>query len=238
MSDRINRKNLKHDKFVEGAEDTLVSVRQHARTAIFAAVAILVLIAAAVGWVSWQRAQERKAQTLLADAINSFERRIASEETAANPLEKTWASEEDRLAQTEPMFRAVIDQYGRTDASDIASLYIGQILVRQNKPTEALPLFEAFVREHPEHLLAGAAQMSVYQIRLAGEERTRTIEELERAAASDEPRLPKDAILAMLAEAYESDGNGSKARDAWQRIANEFPDSPYALDAQRRIATS
>lgn len=237
MSDRINRKNLKHDKFVEGAEETLVSVRQHARTFTIAAAAILVLILGAVGFVLWQRGQEAKAQAQLAEAIESFERPVASADAPADPASETWSSESERLEKTQPMFAAVVDEYGRTDAADIASLYLGQILVRQQKTSEALPLFESFVREHPDHLLAGAAQMSVYQIRLAGEQRTQTIEELERAAASEEPRLPKDAILALLANAYEAQGDGAKARDAWQRIANEFPDSPYALDAQRRIAS-
>lgn len=237
MSDRLNRKNLKHDKFVEGAEETLLTVKQHGRTLAIAAVAILGLILGAIGYVAWARAQEKKAQVLLAEAIEAFERPVASAEAPADPAQKTWASQEERFQKTRPMFQDVVDSYGRTDAADLASLYLGQMLVRDGKSQEALTLYEKFVREYSDHLLAGSAQMTIYQIRLAGDQRTQAIEELERAAASEEPRLPKDTILALLANAYEAEGEGAKARDAWQRIANEFPDSPYALDAQRRIAS-
>lgn len=236
MADRINRKDLKHDAFVEGAGETLVSVREHARTAILIAVAAIVLIVAAIGFVTWRRSVAEKAQTQLAEAISTFERPVSTEADPQTPAERTFASEEERLQKTEPMFRAVIDQYGSTDAADVARLYLGQILVRQGKASEALPLFQEFVSDHGDHFLAGSAQMSVYQIRMAEGQRAEVVSEMEQQLSSDEPRLPKDALLALLAEAYEAAGDGAKARDAWQRLANEFPDSSYAVDAQRKIA--
>lgn len=238
MSDRLNRKDLKHDKFVEGAEGTIASVRDHARTAIGIAIAAILVIVAVVGYITWSRSREAKAQTSLADAISAFERPLAGENTEGTPAAKTWADEPARLAGTEPMFRGVIAEYGGTDAADVAALYLAQILVREGKPAEALPLYEEFIDDHPGHVLAGPAQMSVYLIRMDSGQRKEVLAELESQLNEDETRLPKDALLAMIAEAYETEGDGAKARDAWQRLANEFPESPYAIDAQRKIAQS
>lgn len=238
MSDRLNRKNLKHDRFVEGAEETFVSVRHHARTAAAIAGGVALLIIAGISWVMWQQSREAKAQTALAQAISEFERPLAGEEEQANPGAKTWSSEDERLEQTEPMFRELVEQHRGTDASDVAALYLGQILVRRDRAEEALPLFERFVRAHPDHLLAGTSQLSIYQIRMSTGQKQEVMTEIERELSADEPRVPKDALLAMLAQAHEADGQSARAREAWQRIANEYPDSPYAADAQRRIARS
>ena len=238
MSDRFNRKDLKHDAFVEGTGAGIVSVRENARTAITIAIAAIVLIVAAIGFFAWRRSVEERAQSTLAEAISAFERPLQSEAPEGTPADRAFASEDDRLQKTEPMFRAVIDEYGSSDAADVARLYVGQILVRQGKGAEALPLFEEFLDDHDDHFLAGSAQMTVYQLRMAEGQKAEVMAELEQQLSSDEPRLPKDVLLSMLADAYEADGDGAKARDAWQRLANEFPDSPYAIDAQRKIASS
>lgn len=236
MSDRINRKDLKHDRFVEGAGDTIVSVREHARTALAIAIAAIVLIVAAVGFVAWRRTVEERAQTSLAEAISTFERPLRDEAPEGTAEDRSFASEDERLQKSQPLFQAVVDQYGSSDAADVARLYLGQILVRQGKSAEALPLFEEFLSDHDDHFLAGSAQMSVYQIRMAEGQKSEVVAEMEQQLSSDTPRLPKDVLLAMLAEAYEAEGERVKARDAWQRLANEFPDSAYAIDAQRKIA--
>jgi TolA-binding protein len=41
-------------------------------------------------------------------------------------------------------------------------------------------------------------------------------------------------MLLLLAHAYDAQGNDAKSKEAYRRIITEFPDSPYALEAQRR----
>ena len=47
--------------------------------------------------------------------------------------------------------------------------------------------------------------------------------------------LPADSLLVLLAHSYEVQGNEQKSRDTYRRIVTEFPDSPFALEAQRRV---
>jgi len=47
--------------------------------------------------------------------------------------------------------------------------------------------------------------------------------------------LPADSLLVLLAHSYEVQGNDAKSRETYRRIVTEFPDSPFALEAQRRV---
>jgi TolA-binding protein len=99
----------------------------------------------------------------------------------------------------------------------------------------ARTLLQRFVAEHPKHLLVGAAGYSLYQLRIDGGEAAQVISELNAELSKPEPVLPADSLLVLLAHAYEMQGNDQKSRDTYRRIVTEFPDSPFALEAQRRV---
>ena len=94
------------------------------------------------------------------------------------------------------------------------------------------------MRGHRDHVLAGAAQLSLYELRMQPEEAASLITDLEAAVEAEESLVPKDALLSLLGRAYEMQGNREKARAAYQRIVTEFPDSAYTIDAQRSLATA
>ncbi len=50
--------------------------------------------------------------------------------------------------------------------------------------------------------------------------------------------LPPDTLLALLAQAYDAQGNSEKSKETYRRIATQYPDSPYAIDAQRRVGSA
>ena len=64
------------------------------------------------------------------------------------------------------MFRDVQKKYSGTDASDVANLYLARIAASRNDVASARKLLEAFIAEHPKHLLVGAARYSLYQLRI------------------------------------------------------------------------
>ena len=62
------------------------------------------------------------------------------------------------------------------------------------------------------------------------------IDRLRRAIDSSRTTAPRDALLFTLAELCERNGNIAEARAAYERIVNEFPDSPYRQDARSKAA--
>jgi predicted negative regulator of RcsB-dependent stress response len=237
MSDRLSRKNMKHDKFVDEVDHLYGSMRKNAQRLTALVIGVLVVLAV-IGLFYWfQRNQERKAQDLLSQAIDVMQQQVGTAEQLdpAVPAPK-FKTEQEKLAKAEPMFLEVVDKYGRSDAADIANLYLAQIAVEKGDVASARPRLESFVKEHSDHVLAATAQMSLYEIDLGSGKAKEVVSELEKKMTEEQTILPKDALLALLARAYEMSGDEAKAKDAYQRIINEYPDSPYTIDAQRKVA--
>ncbi len=148
----------------------------------------------------------------------------------------TYDTEEAREKAAESIFSNVIDEFGSRDAADVASLYLGQMEASRGDYDSARTRFEAFIDEHPEHLLAATAAFSLLNMQLAAGDAEAVIGELQQRIDAEKEMLPRPVLLAMLAQAYEMTGEQEKATQAYRRIANEYPDSPYSLDAQRKLA--
>lgn len=234
MAEHINRRDLKHDRFVDEMELAYESMRRNTRRIALVALALLVVIAAIVALIAFNRRQETVAQGLLAEAIATMEKPVAGEPGA--PADAQFKSADEKLAKVEPLFRRVTEKYEGKDAADVADLYLARIAATRGDVKTAEPKFRAFIEDHPDHLLAGSAQMSLYQIQLGNGQTSELIADVEKQLTAESPVLPKDALLALLARAHEIAGNDAKARDAYQRVINEFPDSAYAMDAQRKVA--
>ncbi len=234
MADRFSRKEIKHDKFVEEMQTAYAVARRNAPAVVWAVGAALVLIAVIAGFTLWRTRQENAAQKRLAEGIRIAEAPLAAAGETA-PAPGTYASEQERTAKAEPVFREIVDKHGSTDAADVASLYLAKMEIARGDVAAARKKLEAFVDEHSDHLLAQAARVSLLDLRIAAGEAQQVIADLEKDVASTEGALPQDVALTMLARAYEAAKQPQKARDAYQRIVNEYPDSPYTLEAQRKL---
>lgn len=232
MSDRFSRKEIKHDKFVEEMETAYGVARRNAPAILGAIAGVLVLILAVAGIFLYLRVQERKAQVRLGEAIRIFEAPVAAAgETATAP--GTYASEQEKLAKAEPIFREVATRFAGRDAADVATVYLARYDVAKGDLAAAEAKLSEFAEQHEDHILAGGALASLYELKLAQGKGAEVAQELEKA--TDDHALPEDVRLALLARAWEGSGNAAKAAEAWRRIANEHPDSPYTLEAQRAL---
>lgn len=231
----LNKHDMKHDKFIDEMEVAYTSIQQNRKRLIAGVLALLALIgiASAIYW--YQQSRENQAQVLLGDAIATLEKPLAGETGAAPDAPKT---EVERSAKAEAMFRQVADKYRGRDAADVASLYLAQMEVAKGNLKDARPRLEAFLQSHSDHILAGSAQLSLFQLDLAAGQGQKVIDDINKQLISETPRLPKDALLGFLAKTYEAQGQENKAKEAYQRIINEYPNSPYTIDAQRKIARS
>jgi tetratricopeptide (TPR) repeat protein len=235
MAQRLTRKGMKHDKFIEDVELAYGFAGRHRAALLGGALGLLVIVLAAWGWVVWQSNREAKAQADLAAAITLLDSPVSSVPDP-DSLRETFPTEEAKLAKAEPLLRAVASEYGSTDAAQVAGLYLARIEAARGDVAAAKPRLEKIVRSKPEELLTASAQLALFQIEL-GENPGEAIPKIEREVSRDKGLLPKDAALALLAQAYERAGDTEKSRATWRRILNEFPDSPYAGDAQNRISS-
>lgn len=237
MSDRLSRKEIKHDKFVEEMETAYGVARKNARLILGAVIGVLVLIGVLVGIILWLGSQEKKAQLRLAEAIEILESPVSEPGMPEPPGGRAYPSEESKVEAAEPILREVIDSYSGRDAADVARLYLARIEAGRGENEPAIEKLREFVSDHPDHILAQSARVSLYELRLASGQHAEVISDLEKelSATSSDEGLPTDVALALLARAYETQNDSEKSRSAWQRLMNEYPDSAFTLEAQRKL---
>lgn len=234
--DRQHRQNLKHDKFVDEIGSLSTRARENQRVLFSIATAAVVLALLGYGFYFYRSTREQKAQAELATAIQTMESPLLPSDAQQQALPGAkYKNEADRNAAADKEFRAVLAKYGSTDAGDIARIYLARIEASRGNTSAARTYLQQFISDHPKHMLVGSARYSLYQLRIEAGESQQVIAEVNAELAKGDPILPSDSLLIVLAHAYNAQGNDVKSREAYRRIATEFPDSPYALEAQRRI---
>jgi TolA-binding protein len=235
--DRQQRHNLKHDKFVDEIGALSSRARENQRLLYMIGGAVVVIALIVYGFFFYRSTQERKAQGLLATAIETFDAPLGDQAQQQNTSAPKFKTEAERNAAAETQFKDVQAKYPRSDASDVAGLYMARLAVNRGEIPTARKLFQDFINDQGNHILVSAARFSLYQLRIDNGEAAQVITELDAELAKAQPSLPGDSILVLQAQAYEIQGNQEKSRQSYRRIATEFPDSPYAVDAQRRAGT-
>jgi TolA-binding protein len=231
--DRQHRRELKHDKFVDEVGHLTDSARANQRMLYSIGAAAIAIAIAVYGFYFYRGSQETKAQAALAKAIETIESPLIVE--ASPNKDARFKTDVEKNAVAEKEFKAIQSSYGGTDAADVANIYLARISASRGDIATARKQLQQFIDEHPTHLLVGGARYSLYALRIDGGEAQQVATELSAEVAKTEPVLPTDSLLVLLAQAYETQGNSQNARETYRRIVTEFPDSPFVLEAQRRI---
>jgi TolA-binding protein len=231
--DRQHRRELKHDRFVDEIGVLSTRARENQRVLVSLAAGALVVALVTYGIFFYRSNQERKAQDMLAAAIDTIESPLVTP-NQPNPQAK-FKSEVERSTAAEKQFKDLKAKYTGTDAADVADLYLARISAGRGDVASARKLLQNFIQNHPKHLLVGGARYSLYQMRIESGEAQQVTSELNAELAKKDPVLPADSLLVLLAHSYEVQGNDLKSRETYKKIVTEYPDSPFALEAQRRV---
>jgi len=209
--------------------------RENQRFLLTVAVAVLIAALAGYGILFYRSTREQNAQKALSRAIETLDSPLLPAAGGQPSPGAKYKTEAERSGAAEKQFKEVQTKYSGTDAADIAGLYLARFDAGRGDVAGARKLFDQFIRDHPKHVLVGSARFSLYQLRIESGEAGQVANELQAEINKTDPILPVDTLLALLAHAYDAQGNGAKSKEAYRRLATEFPDSPYAVEAQRRM---
>jgi TolA-binding protein len=230
--DRQHRRDLKHDKFVDELGTLSSRARQNQRLLMTLTAALVIGSVLVYGFFFYRSNREQKAQDALALAIGTIDSPLQTAGQQA-PGAK-FKTEAERTAASEKQFKEVQAKYPGSDAADVANLYLARIEASGGDAKGAQARLHDFVSEHPNSVLVGVVRYSLYQLRIENGEAAKVASELQTEIAKADSALPADTMLVLLAHAYDAQGANDKSKEAYRRIITEFPDSPYALEAQRR----
>ena len=233
--DRQQRRDLKHDKFVDEFGSLSTRARENQRLLFTVAGAAVLIAVLAYGIYFYRSNREQKAQVALGAAIETMESPLMPAPGEQPVPGAKFKSEPERTAAAEKQFKDVEASHGGTDAADVASLYLARIAADKGDIASARTRLQKFVNDHPKHVLVAGARYSLYRLRIDGGEAPQVAQELQAELGKSDPSLPADSLLALLAHSFDVQGNSQKSKETNRRIVTEFPDSPYAIDAQRKM---
>ena len=225
---RITRKELKRNELAETFGKTVDYVSHHRRGAVEAVAAAAGVLLIAGAFVLFRGWRERQAGRELSAALEILETPIAGDPAAATaPRTFPTAIEREREAIKHLKDAA---RKGSTSAGRAAQVILAAHGDKAAQSPEALS--KAARDEQAE--VAAAAEIDAARF-LAGQGKTtEAIDRLKRAIESPKSAAPKDALLFALAETYEKAGSSADARAIYQRLVNDYPNSPYRTDARLR----
>jgi TolA-binding protein len=237
---RQHRRELKHDKFVDELGTLSSRARENQRVLITITVAAVALAVIVYGIYFWRSNREHKAQDALADAISTMDSPLIPPPGGQAQPGAKFKTEKERNDAAAKQFQDIVGKFSGSDAADVAGLYLARFDAAKGDNASAKKFLQQFVSDHPKHFLVGSARYSLYQLRIEGGEAPQVVTDVQAQLAkpSDETLLPPDTLIVVLAHAYDAEGQTDKSRDMYRRIATEFPDSPYALEAQRKIGAA
>jgi predicted negative regulator of RcsB-dependent stress response len=226
MGRRITRKQLKQDdEFVSAAERIFNWIAENRKPLL---AAIGAVGAAAVVWWgvnAWLGSRTDDASLLLFHAVQTFE---------GDAVAGTLVPGGD-VDAAEIDFRQVVESYGRSDQADMARLYLARIALSRGQIDDARSTLVELSQKHGDDVIGRLATLDLIDLRLASGQAAEVAGELEAMVVAQNGGLPRDTALYKLGEVYIASGEPERARTSFERLVEEFPESPYVMNARLKL---
>ena len=259
---RLTREEMRRDEVREAVFSASTWFAEHIRQILIGIAAVIAVVVGVVLFLNYQEGREAEASFELSKALEVFRAEVeapeadaaldfldappdsapgeAGEEPAAqedgDDEGVTFASEAERRAEARSALEAVREGYGSTTSGRLAAVYLGQIAATEGDTATARTLWTEYLESNGgDNALAIGLQMNLYSLDRAEGRGEQLAAELRGAVATETSDLPKDVLLFELAATLDQLGDEEGARETYQRIVDEHPDSGYALRARQQL---
>jgi predicted negative regulator of RcsB-dependent stress response len=222
---RLSKKELqKEDEFVSFSARSLIYLQAHAREFKIAAGAVAAIVIVYVGVYGYLAHVERKGQAAYNEAYYALERSLFQKPQDAAPLKGV-----------EEAFRKVIDQHSGSGAGHLARPELAHLKFQEKKYDEAIPLYQAYLKETP----TGSLYRSLAMLALAGcyegkGETDKAVETLKEVLSG--PVDPASEIASLsLARLYRATGQMAQSRETLKAFTEKFKESPFLPMARAHL---
>jgi predicted negative regulator of RcsB-dependent stress response len=231
------RHHLKQNEFLVTTARVVDALdKNRGRALLILGVAVLAAVVVA-GYVTWRNQRADRAGALLGAAMVTAQSGIAPAPSLPGtaPVTGTFPTEQARSAAAIQAYNEVIAAYPATDAGYAARYHLAGELLAAGRLDEAEQQFRQVADDGGSTIYGPLAGLGIAQAQSAAGKTDEAIATLTALAASREGLLPVDGVLMELARTNQKAGKTDDARAAIKRVVDEFPDSPYAMDAQQQL---
>jgi predicted negative regulator of RcsB-dependent stress response len=230
----ISPKELKRDRFVETvvhAEEYAVS---HARNLWIAALAIALALTAIFGWRFWSAEQAQKASVALEAAMKSYQARIRTPGEPEEPGEVTYVVEKIKYQDAQKKFDEVARNYSLTQQGTLARYYSALCSLRLDQKDKAGAELRSLAAGGNAEV-ASLAKLSLADMAVQAGKPDDAAKLLTDLIDHPTALVPRARAQIVLADVYRRT-KPAEAAKLYEQIKKDFPDTPLADEADRRLA--
>jgi TolA-binding protein len=235
---RVERRHLKENELQTLARQARDVYEQRRRETTMLVSVIAVVGAIAIGYIAWRERVQNKAHTLLAEAIVVLEAPISPPPAPGQPQQGLrFATERERAQSALTKLKVAADAYPSTDAGLYARYQEGVTYIALGNPTQASATYQQVIDRDGNGIYGQMARLGLAEAQARSGQYDQAIKTFQELSQRKDGPLPVDGILMQLGRAYRDAGKRTEAQQTFNRIVEEFPESPYNSDAKRELDT-
>lgn len=230
---RAERHHLKENELRTLARDVRDRFETRGRETTAGLLVVAVVGALAIGYFAWRERVQSQAATLLAQAVAVKDARIGPPGTAEQGLR--FNNERERAQAALTKFKAAADAYPSTDAGLYARFQEAGTWMALGNPAQAATTYQQVIDKAGNAIYGQTARLGLAEAQSAQGQYDQAINAFKELAQRKDGPLPVDGILMQLGRTYLEAGKRNDAQQTFNRLVEEFPDSPYSGDARREL---
>ncbi|HHN75032.1 MAG TPA: tetratricopeptide repeat protein [Acidobacteria bacterium] len=234
MVDRLTRKEIKHDEFVDGTVRILRVLEENPRPFLIGAGVILGLVVAVSGFWTFSRMQADKVADKLSRGEAALLAPVVDDGSArpSDPYSPSFESDEARLeAAIERLEEAAS---GMGSGAQVALYLQGKALLEAGEVDKAITKLEAALAALGSDPTLGPASRALLAGALERAGQYERALELWAELADEGSGYPRDLALFALGRCQSKAGKSDEARQTLEEIGELYPESPV-LERARQL---
>jgi TolA-binding protein len=232
---RAERHHLKQNELERLTIQARKALTERTPATTVVLVALLVVAVAGIGYYAWRASVQSRAQALLAEAVATNEAPITT--LGSTAAAGSYANERARLQAAVTKFKATADAYPSTDAGKYARYEeaVGQVAL--GNLAGATSTYQELIRTAGDGIYGQMARLGLAEAQARAGQYDQAINTYKEMAQLKDGPLPIDGILMQLGRTYRDAGKRADAQQTFNRLVEEFPESPFSADAKRELDT-
>lgn len=233
---RNERHHLKENELVQLASRTREVIDARQREVGAVAIAVILVAVAAIGYYAWRSRVEGRAGSMLADAVILSEARVGPPPAPGTPATgPSFPTEREKYEATAAKFKAVADEYPSSDAGVFARYREGSTQMALGNTKEAAAAYQQVIDRAGSGLYGQMARLGLAEVQAREGQYDSAISTYKGLADNKDGPLPVDGILMQLGRTYLEAGKATEAQQTFNRVVEEFPESPFSGDARKEL---
>ncbi|MDX1638460.1 MAG: tetratricopeptide repeat protein [Balneolaceae bacterium] len=220
---KMTKEELEQDPLVQSVERVQSFYDQFKNEVLIGAIAVVLIIAGGIGYYYYDQSQERQAQQLMGPAETFF-----LNGDYQNALQ---GSDEEFTVG----FEQIINNYGGTDAGNLARYYAAVCEYNLGNTETALSYMEEY--EVPEGIMGVGPLSFKAVLHTELDQHEQAAQTYVQAAEWDENESTTPYNYLEAAKAFYDAGDISRAREYANLVVNDYPNSTQVAEAERLIGT-